>query len=309
MEKGDDIELMIKIDAYIKGHLSETESAAFAADIAADKDLAERVERQQLHLEALDILLEDDLRHKMKNWASEADGGNTNSSGWKTWGFGMGVIVVLASLYFLFKPKNDVISTSNQKTIQQDSLTIKQKEIEKSKIDTPPTKPNPTIQQLKKTPTVSEPKKPIASAQTLPNDLLTPANDDLAMVLTELEKNEVRGGKETDSLLSESYRLIRQKEYTKAKNALKNVQNTEGAFIRAITYFLNKEYTKALPIFENLANNTGFNHNETAEYYGTLCFWANGQKEEAVQRLTKMAKDSEHQYANKAKTTLKQLGH
>ncbi len=304
--------LLIKIDAYLKGHLSNEETAAFEQDIAADTALAQQVARQRVHLEALDILLEDDLRAKMKNWETEIDDKPLSSNKWKNGVLLLITFAVLLGLYFLFKPKNDMDLPNNLN--KEDSLII-----DKNNIDTLQTKPNPTIPTQNKSPflnksvlpspTKSDAKKPIVKAQTLPNDLLETTNEDLALVLIDLENNTVRRDTQSNRLMSETYRLLKQKDYSKALNVLKNVSNTEGVFLRGITYFLNGQYLKALPIFEDLVKNDGFGRKETAEYYAALCLLANGQKQEGVQHLTKIASDNGHQYTNKAALTLKRLGY
>lgn len=304
--------LMIKIDAYLKGHLSKEETAAFEQDMAADTALAQQVARQRLHLEALDLLLEDDLRAKMKNWETEMDDKPVASNNWKKGGFLIITIAVLLGLYFLFKPKNNIDLPAHLN--KKDSLIL-----EKNNIDTLQIKPNPTVPSQNEpsfpnkselpSPPKSDAKKPIVKAQTLPNDLLETTNEDLALVLIDLENNTVRRDTQSNRLMSETYRLLKQKDYSKALNVLKNVSNTEGVFLRAVTYFLNGQYTNALPVFENLVKNDGFSRTETAEYYAALCLLENGQKQEGAQRLTKIATDNGHQYANKAVLTLKRLGY
>lgn len=312
MEKGDKIELMIRIDAFIKGHLSEAEKASFVQEMASDSSLSEQVARQRLHLEALELMLAQDLRTKMTAWDMEEEANNKTSNFWKMGGWALCFVAVLGTLFFLFKPKKETFSALNQNINQKDSAVIKANGIQKTQPDdTLDIKPKPTIQE-QKTPNrgvniVLKSQKPIAEVRILTKDILENAQEDLAIVLTELEKNHVQRGKEMDSVLLESYRSIRQKDYKKAENILKSTANTEGVFTRAIVYFLDGQYTQAATIFENLRNNDGFDHSETAEYYAALCLLANQQKQAAVRRLTKIANDNEHQYSNKAKMNLRQL--
>ncbi len=304
--------LMMKIDAYLKAHLSKEETAAFEQDMAVDTALAQQVARQRVHLEALDILLEDDLRAKMKNWETEMGDKPFASNNWKKGGLLIITIAVLLGLYFLFKPKNNIDLPNHLN--KKDSLIL-----EKNNIDTLQIKRNPSVPSQNEppfpnkselpSPPKSDAKKPIAKVQTLPNDLLETTNEDLALVLVDLENNTVRRDTQSNRLMSETYRLLKQKDYSKAINGLKNVSNTEGVFLCGIAYFLNGQYTKALPIFENLVKNDGFGRTETAEYYAALCLLANGQKQEGAQRLTKIATDNGHQYVHKAALTLKRLGY
>jgi hypothetical protein len=312
-----DYKLIIKIDAYLKGHLSEEETTAFEKEMAVNTALSEQVARQRVHLEALDILLEDDLRAKLAIWSVETDHKPRHTRQWKLCGIGLAIIAVLLVFYFWVQSKKEAIEPVNLKPNQQDSAILEKKETRQNSKDTLKTKPNPTIQKQKTppsrlnraVPSVLEAQKPIAATQTLPNDILTSTNEDLAAVLTDLENNMTRGNTSSDKLLAESFRLMRQKDYSKALNSLENVPYTEGSLTRAMAYFLNGQYAQALPIFETLANNKGFDRLEMAEYYTALCLFANKQKNEAQQRLTKIAADTGNQYSNKAKMGLKSLGY
>ena len=126
------------------------------------------------------------------------------------------------------------------------------------------------------------------------------------MTLNEFEKNTRTRG--TDTLMSESYALLNQKEYSKALNLLKNAPNTEGVFPTAIAYFLNKQYAEALPIFERLTND-GFYKADLTNYYAALCVLANGQKDAAIKRFTTIANDKENEYSDKALLVLKRFGY
>lgn len=309
MEKADDEQLIIKIDAYLKGHLSEKETTAFAQEIAADAALAQQVAQQQVHLEALDILLEDDLRAKMKNWESETPDEHLHSIKWKKWILGLLVAAILVSLYFLLKSQNKVDVPTIQKANEQDSLNFERSKIRINTIDTLQTKPNAPIQQQHNTPSVLKEKKMIVETQTLPNDILAMANDDLTGVVIELEHIQMRRIENSDTLLDETYRLMKLKQYSSALDELKNKGNDKQneAFLKAIAYFLNKQYKEALPIFDKYAQINGFNYNEAAHYYAALCLTANGQKQEAKKRLAKMVIDEKHQYSINAKIMIKKL--
>jgi tetratricopeptide (TPR) repeat protein len=309
MKKEED-NLLIKIDAFLKGHLSKEETAAFAQEIAEDTALSQRVAQQRVHLQALDLLLADDLRAKMNNWETEADTytdvdtGKKPLNGWTIVGLSLGALTLLMLLYFLWIPQNKAAMPANQQASQHDSLNIKQNDILKNNKDTLQKTPNSTIKPQKQTPSVLDTKldtkKSVVEAQTLPKDFFITAHEDLAVVLTELENNQVRRGKEADTLIVESYRLIQQKYYVTALNTLKNAQNTEGVFARAIAYFFVGQYLEALPLFDSVAKDSGFAYAETADYYAALCLLADGQKQKAVEHLTKIAQDKGHAYSSKA---------
>ena len=305
MKKEED-NLLIKIDAYLKGHLSQEDTAAFAQEIAADTALFQQVAQQRVHLQALDLLLADDLRAKMKNWEieadtyTEADTGKKPLNVWTIVGLSVGAFTVFMFLYFLFTPQNKAVMPANQQANQQDTLKIKSNDLPKNNKDTLQIIPNSNIKSQKEAPSVLDTKKTVVEAQTVPKDFLITAHADLTVVLTELENNQVRRGKAADTLIVESYRLIQQKYYVRALNTLKNAQNTEGVFAQAIVYFFVGQYLEALPLFDTVAKDSGFAYAETADYYAALCLLDDGKKQEAVKRLTKIARDKGHAYSSKA---------
>ena len=60
-----------KIDNYLKGALNETDLKAFEADINADESLAKAVAVFKIEKDAIELLIEADLRAKTKRWKSE----------------------------------------------------------------------------------------------------------------------------------------------------------------------------------------------------------------------------------------------
>ena len=62
---------IIKIDSYLLGQLSATEQAALESELVTNSALAEQVEQQRLHLQVLEIMVQNDLRQKLKTWETE----------------------------------------------------------------------------------------------------------------------------------------------------------------------------------------------------------------------------------------------
>lgn len=60
-----------KIEAYLKGELSAEAAKIFALEIAANADLQEQVALHRLEEEAMEVLVENDLRGKMATWNSQ----------------------------------------------------------------------------------------------------------------------------------------------------------------------------------------------------------------------------------------------
>ena len=60
-----DFELYEKIEAYLKGQLAPEAESAFEREIAQNKDLAEQIAQHRFEWDAMEVLIEDDLRGKM----------------------------------------------------------------------------------------------------------------------------------------------------------------------------------------------------------------------------------------------------
>lgn len=64
-------ELYDKVEAYLKGNLSEEEKAAIEKEIQNNPEVALEYQLQQVELDAMEVLLERDLRSKIPQWLDE----------------------------------------------------------------------------------------------------------------------------------------------------------------------------------------------------------------------------------------------
>lgn len=313
--------LLIKIDAYLRGYLPNAEKKALEQQMATDADLAKRVEQQRRHLDALELLLEDDLKTKMQNWEADIEKEKYQKKG-KFFGGALFILIILGAFYvFSLKPKKQTGLPQVQDIRTIDSLNLEKKEPQKPVIDSilnktirtkPGTKP---IKKLDNTP--QNPLQPLVENTNWIKDFLDSSKNDLITGVSEMEKEVTNRGEQSDTLIIQTYSLIQTKNYNKAINLLENKQNisnpdasgTEGGYLLAITYFLNNQYEKALPLFDVLAQDKGFFQAETAEYYATLCTLVHKNNVKTSQRLLKMANDKGHPFSEKAKIILKQLGY
>ena len=310
MEKGD---LLIKIDAYLCGHLSEAEEKALEQSIASDSTLEKRVEQQKKHLEALEVLVEDDLRSKMQIWENEKKD-EIFSKKSQLLGWVILTIALCSGLYFLLKPKNDIttIINLNQDTIKKDSLNAPVNQQSKTAVDTLNLKIISPTKHPNNTPSFPKPKtqnklQPIVKNTNLPKDLLDSSKAEMLVMLSEIDMQIVRDNKNPNNTLFESYQFIKNKDYKTAIKILKDFSNTEGVFMLAMTYFLDGEYSQAQALFDSLAQNKGYYQSETVEYFAAVCTWANKQNVEAIQRFNDIANDGKHQFNIKAKKALDRL--
>lgn len=65
--------LFEKIEEYLKDELPEAEKKAFEAKIQSDGQLATQVELQRFELDAIELLIEEDLRKDMAAWKNSTD--------------------------------------------------------------------------------------------------------------------------------------------------------------------------------------------------------------------------------------------
>lgn len=66
-------QLYDKIEAYLKGELPEEEKAALEKEIQTNPALALELQWQQIELDAMETLLENDLRSKVNQWLTDGD--------------------------------------------------------------------------------------------------------------------------------------------------------------------------------------------------------------------------------------------
>jgi hypothetical protein len=309
MENLDEDALIFKIDAYIKGRLSATEMADFRNKIAENEAFAQQVARQRVHLEAIEILLADDLRDKMNKWELED---KPNRFNWTYWGFGVLSMVVLGSFYFLFKPKTEDKKKIEAPKINTDTALIVPKvqrlqQLQpikpiKLKVNPPNSFRNDSIVDIAKSDII----QPKELNDTLQNERLAEVNIDLLNKYNELLKaNAFRTGRDTPYL-----NLASTVTDTKNIDSLENQLKTQEIFFKAADLFFSKQYAEALPIFDKLAATNGFIYVERAEYFAAMCVYIQKrQKKEAVRRFKKIADDKEHEYTEQAQIMLKKLGY
>ncbi len=59
-----------RIEAYLSGEMNETEATAFDKEIANNEELAAAVDRHLLAHDAIEVMIEDNLRAEMKDWSA-----------------------------------------------------------------------------------------------------------------------------------------------------------------------------------------------------------------------------------------------
>ncbi len=68
-----EFQIFDKIEAYLSGEMTETEATAFDKEVATNKELAAAVDRHLLAHDAIEVMIEDNLRAEMKEWSAAAN--------------------------------------------------------------------------------------------------------------------------------------------------------------------------------------------------------------------------------------------
>ena len=304
----DDHLLTLKIDAYIKGQLSDVEHQKFENDMQTDATLAERVRTQRAELALLDLIAEEDLRQKVRKWSAQMDKDDNNPpKPW--WRHPLSILAFLGgivALFFLFYPKK----TTTNATIHLSPNVEKTDTIQ----STPTPNNLPKIDTSKKIdPPTQNPQKPIVSNEnaTLKNDLLAFVED--------MNRTTERGNTATDplpttseSVISKAMQYIQNQKFTSARNQLKginaqSVNYADALFLLATIDFLQNKPKTAAKSFKTLSEMDGYIRKEPSAYYWAVSLLADGQTTEAKKILAQIAADAEHAKHEAATALLKSL--
>lgn len=178
--------LFEKIDAYLNNRLPATEVKAFEEEVKGNAELATQVELQRFEQDAMELLLEEDLRTEVASWRSEMktttpEQTKSEPSGAKAtanpmrWVFPLALIGVIAlALYFFIptpEPKEDVPVADDRQEIPVDQ--------------------NQQTEDTENTTTPSEPKKydgPIANNNNQDKQIEEETNPDNQTTIESLPK-------------------------------------------------------------------------------------------------------------------------
>ncbi len=295
----DDHLLTLKIDAYIKGQLSDVEQQAFEKELETDATLADRLRLQRAELVLMEQITEEDLRLKIRKWSAQLDDDKPLKKWWQhplsIFAF-LGVIIVLFFLFYPKKTTNDAAIQVSPKIEKKDTtqLTPTPNNVQEAK----PQTPNPKSK-------TQNPKPPIATIQqtAIRNDLLAYAED--------IDRTAERGNEKNDPL-SKAVQFIQNQKFISARNQLVGISSQASAyadaqFLLATVDYLQNKPKAAAAMFKTLSERDGYIRKEQAAYYWAVSLVADGQMTEAKKILTLMAADAEHPKHDAAIALLKLL--
>ena len=295
----EDFKLYEKIEAYLKGQLTPDEIKTFENEIAQDADLAERVEMHKFEWDAMEVIIENDLRGKMAEWQAEAPpsvqetkkspfsflrGGRAMHGFYYALAAAASMTLLVAAAWWLWFKESPLVKIDKMVIMPNDS--IKKAEESKPLINPPPQYPmpkndeNPFVKKENNKNESKEPPIPLVDDKTY-----------IALATNAYEKSDVfsyqdeqssRGDNAADTILDIAGKAFDKKDYTKAIELLKNTPATDENFtaleVLAHAYFQSKNYPAALPVFQNLQKLSGKKSQDKSEWYLLLCYLADYKK-------------------------------
>ena len=298
--------VLIKIDSYLLGQLSATEKTAIESEWTTNPTFSEQVEQQRLHLQALDIMVQNDLHKKLKTWETQnpadqtevqrqLDLLNKEKTGDKKQVFKWGVLTLavlwgLGLFFYFYQKKTTPTETSPPK--ENGQLTPPQV------LNTPLSIPTDSS-------TLQAPKLPKTTKK--PNQLTTIAENyrlDLSTELLALEDNLQRGDDLSDDLRT-ALDKIKDKKYRAAADLLHKIPETNAdypdiSFLMAACHYLSNDYGKAVVVFKKLAADGGYIRSERATWWLALSHIGEKQDKKARVVLNKIIADPAHPFHAKA---------
>ena len=276
----DDYTLYDRIESYLNGTLSLDERKNFEQDMSDNPQLAEMVNMHRFEWDAMEVLVENDLRDKMATWdketATPAPLKEVEKSPFlgvfvnRRFYYGLAAaaslaLLITAALWLFNKPKTVVpevvkiekpipsvdtpSKTPPSKGIYDQYLPLPKGQTEKDKpiiVETDKKRTNKTKpSKLPSETPIADDKTYIALAETAYNTHGTPNYEDM---------NASRGSKGDNTILDEAGKAFDQKDFAKTISLLRNTpvkdENFTALEVLAHAYFQNKNYKAALPIFK-----------------------------------------------------------
>lgn len=307
-----DFELFEKIEAYLKQELNPEEMKAFELEIANNPHLAEQLELHRLEWDAMEVLIERDLRGKMSQWLKDpADAPPSVQADvpqlsvvksalyrriFPVWAAAAGVLVLVSmALWIFYRPQPhspDMAKTGtlvNPETTSQTPKVLPSPD-QNGQLQHPTGEQNKNGALTQSTEKNRGPKKEI-SDKPLNKEKPKSSVDiqtDIASAQDAYQKSDLpsyediadsRNASSETNTLDEAGKAYDQKNFEKAITLLKNTAVKDENFIAleilAHAYFQNKNYKAALPVFENLLNLSGRKSREKSEWYLLLCYLVN----------------------------------
>ena len=265
-----------QIEAYLLGKLDTTQKALFEKRLLEEPALAQAFQLHQLEHQAMEVLLERDLRSKMDAWDAEAP--TPPATQWKKY---LWIIVLLtvalagAGIYLL--------NGRTQPTTPQNTPPAQKEVPDMANHAQPPISDTPNLPQQK---TIVRNSPLIAMAeraysdQAILSQLRNTSTDPQSVAAQYASGQYVRVIHATDAVSPNAPDYLRQME------------------MRGHAFFHLKNYAKAATAFKILAESNKEPYAERSDWYLLLALAAQGEmaKKALIQQRSKILSSTEHSY-------------
>ena len=320
-------ELFDKIELYLKKELNPSEMKLFDEEMLNNPDLAEAVKMHQFEWDAMEVLIEKDLRSKMSAWnnplantPSVSDAKTTilpakNEAKtvrlyWITAIAASITLLIAAAFWFYQKPKNvlpEITQTAPIPKMDTPSVILPQKQEMPAKVVENAQKQGKND--------VKSPNKPVLIPnETVENDASYTAYAEVAYQKNDVPSYEdlqsTRGNNAENTVLDEAGKAYDKKDFKTAISLLKNTAVTDENFmsleILAHAEFQAKNYKSALSVFQNLLKMSGKKSHDKSEWYLLLCYLTDFKNQKtAFKALSeKILANENHAFYNPTKALL-----
>jgi hypothetical protein len=317
MAKMNDEQLYDKIEAYLKGALSEEERAAVEREIQNNPEAALELQLQQVELDAMEVLLERDLRGKVNQWLDEDEpppsGGGNNppappaSRSGRLWiAVLLGAFVVLAIVIW----RMDWSDSAGELTPAKETP-----------LPTGPEQPPPPSGPIAAQEEPAPAERPQETQKTRPSQDRPPADNGMIALAgsfyEELSFGNVRKGAtgaEGAYPLAEAERAFAEKRFQQAKDLAAAVPASSSYAVSALELIAHasyklKDYAESAAAFAEVAATGLPPYAERAQWNQLLCYLAQYPADQdafdAV--LAELLEDKGHAYHKKARELQEKL--
>lgn len=255
-----------KIEDYLKGKLSSEEKETFEKEMETDHSLKEMVDLHRFEHEAMEYIVQEDLRQRIKDWeANISDKDRRKDAKRKFWViiFSIAALGISILMYFFTQPPVEL-------PIEEEIPAIVTPEESGSKNDS-----ETIIVEEKSDSNTGEPRTDVTPSQETMNYL---ALAESSYSVPENLKNYVRGAAEEESILAQMAQLFSKEDYKGVidfrekiqQDTLKGAQLELAEEYLAHAYFHERQYTQAAELFRSIANQSLMTRKDRAEWYAVL---------------------------------------
>jgi hypothetical protein len=325
-----DFEQYEKIELYLKKELTQDEMKTFENDIKNNPKFAEAVELHRLEWDAMEVLIEADLKKKMTEWhlpfevtplpkssasatVFEAKTSKNEAKSHKlslvqrNWLMGIAAsltLLMVATVWYFNRPqpqKPEISTTEPPQKADTPSVFLpktNEKTNDKIAVETP------QKQDVKKveTPNLKDDKNYLAYAYEAYENEGAPKYEDM----------QIRGAN-NENIMDEAGKAYDKKDFKSTIELLKNTpisdENFSALEILAHASFQSKNTKAALPVFQNLLKLSGKKSKEKSEWYLLLCYLSDYKNHKTDFNLLSetITNNTEHEYFKATKNLLNKI--